>query len=125
MESFGNLIKRLRSDINLSLREFCRDSQQDPSNWSKIERGIIPPPKSKEVLNKITEVLKLTPGTEKYNLVFDLAAISFIPSGLINNQEILNSLPIFFRTVRGETPTKEELDKLIQIIKKSKTNEDD
>jgi len=118
MKTFGTFIKELRLQREITLREFCRNSGQDPSNWSKTERGIIPPPKSKIVLEQIADVLGLLPGEDDYNTLFDLSAISFIPKNIIEDEkEILEMLPVFFRTVRGDPPTKEELQKLLDLIK--------
>jgi len=50
MRKFGEYIKDLRVEKEITLREFCKTAGLDPSNWSKIERGIHTPPKSKEVL---------------------------------------------------------------------------
>jgi transcriptional regulator with XRE-family HTH domain len=117
MKTFGDFVKELRVNKNITLREFCRKTLADPSNWSKVERGIIPPPKSKTVLEQIAQVLEIEPGTEDYNTLFDLAAISFIPKELVKESEILEHLPVFFRTVRGDPPTEEELRELINLIR--------
>lgn len=54
--------------------------------------------------------------------MFDLAALSSIPDGLVE-EEILEQLPVFFRTVRGEKPSEEELRNLIKKIRSSWTPE--
>ena len=118
MVTFGEFVKDLRMKNNLTLREFCRITNLDPSNWSKIERGIFPPPKSKKVLQEIAKTLNLNESSDDRDALFDLAAISHIPSELISSQEVVDKLPIFFRTLRGEKPTREELEELIEILKK-------
>lgn len=117
MIAFGAFIKSLRIKNSLTLREFCRITKLDPSNWSKIERGILPPPKSKQVLEGIARILNLQEGSEDINTLFDLAIISYIPSELIGNQKVVDKLPVFFRTIRGEKPTRKELEQLIKILK--------
>lgn len=117
MKTFGEFVMMLRKRNRITLREFCRLTKVDPSNWSKIERGMLAPPKSKEVLEEIANALKLNKGSEEYFLLNDLAAISFIPKDLMDDEELLNKLPIFFRTLRGQPPSKKELEELIQIIK--------
>lgn len=116
METFGNYVKSKRFERSITLRNFCKMAGVDPSNWSKIERGILPPPKSNIILNQIAEALSLKPGSDEYNTLFDLAIISFIPKEIIP-ENVLNKLPVFFRTTRGESPTEEELRKLIDILK--------
>ncbi len=117
MKKFGEFVITLRKRNRITLREFCRLSSIDPSNWSKIERGVLSPPKSKEVLEEIAKILQLKKGSEDYHLLIDLAAVSFIPKDLLTDESIVNKLPIFFRTLRGQPPTIEELNKLIQLIK--------
>lgn len=48
----------------------------------------------------------------------DVAVISHIPTGLVSNQNVINNLPVFFRTMRGEKPSREELEELIKLMKK-------
>jgi transcriptional regulator with XRE-family HTH domain len=117
MGSFGEFVKRMRIRNSLTLREFCRQANADPSNWSKIERGLFPPPKSKQVLQGIAGILNLKQGSEEYNTLFDLAAIGYIPPDLISDQAVIEKLPVFFRTLRGEKPTRKELEELIKILK--------
>lgn len=117
METFGDFVKNVRIKNSLTLREFCRLANVDPSNWSKIERGLFPPPKSKQVLQEITRILKLKENSDDYDTLFDLAAISSIPPDLISDQAVLDKLPVFFRTIRGEKPTRKELEELIRILK--------
>jgi hypothetical protein len=41
-----------------------------------------------------------------------------IPEDILSDEKVLNSLPLFFRTIRSEKPTPEDLDKLINMIRK-------
>ena len=117
MQTFGKFVHDLRKQKEITLREFCRRSRQDPSNWSKVERDLNPPPKTKIILEQIAGALEVEPGSEDFNMMNDLVAISFIPKELLNEEEILEKLPIFFRTVRGGPPNEKELEELIEIIR--------
>jgi len=116
---FGTFIKNKRIKKGLTLREFCRKTKVDPSNWSKIERGILPPPKSRPILEEIAGTLGLSKKSQDWHLLFDLASISYIPSELLEDATIIYKLPIFFRTLRGEKPTRKELEDLLEKIRKS------
>jgi len=118
MMTFGAFIKDARIKAGLTLRGFCRLMNVDPGNWSKIERGILPPPKSKKVLVKIAATLKLTEGSEEWHEFFDLATISFIPPELLDDRSVVEKLPVFFRTLRGEKPAQRELEALIEKIRR-------
>ncbi len=117
---FGDLIKTLRIERDISLREFCRRLSMDASNWSKIERGVLAPPQDEEKLNQIAGILDIEKGSELSTELKDKAAIDagIIPKDLLSDQETLNALPMFFRTVRSEKPTVEELERLIEKIRK-------
>jgi transcriptional regulator with XRE-family HTH domain len=116
---FGTFIKETRIKAGLTLRGFCRIMNVDPGNWSKIERGILPPPKSKKVLKEIATTLKLAEDSEDWHALFDLASISFIPPDLLDDLSVVEKLPVFFRTLRGEKPAQKELENLISKIRRS------
>ena len=120
--TFSNFIREKRVATGLTLREFCRLARFDASNWSKIERGLLAPPQSKNVLDEIAIILKIESGGQDYKEMTDLAALSSIPADLIESG-ILEQLPVFFRTVRGEKPTEEELKTLINKIRSAWTPE--
>ena len=117
METFGGFIKTKRIEKKMTLREFCKRTKVDPSNWSKIERGLLAPPKSKEVLGRIADILGIKQETEEWYTLSDLAVVAHVPAELLADQTLVNSLPIFFRTIRGQTPTEEELLDLVEMIR--------
>ncbi len=47
---FSSMLKRIRLERGLTLREFCLKNGFDPGNYSKLERGLFPPPESHEQL---------------------------------------------------------------------------
>jgi len=116
---FGTFIKTLRIERDIGLREFCRQLSYDASNWSKIERGVLAPPQDEEKLSQIAKILNIQNDPELMGELKDKAAIAagIIPKDLLSDQETLNALPMFFRTVRNEKPTAEELEKLIERIR--------
>ena len=117
---FGDFIKLLRIERGISLREFCRRLSTDASNWSKIERGVLAPPQDEGKLNQIAEILGIEEDSVLSTELKDKAAVDagIIPKDLLSDQETLNALPMFFRTVRSEKPTAEELERLIEKIRK-------
>jgi transcriptional regulator with XRE-family HTH domain len=117
MKYFHDYVKAKRLERKLTLREFCRKAALDPSNWSKIERGVADPPKSIEMLSRIATVLEFR--QEELATLKDLALIEFIPPELRPADDVLEKLPILFRTARGEKPTKEELRRLYEILEKN------
>ena len=117
---FGEFIKNRRINKGLGLREFCKQIEMDASNWSKIERGVHSPPQDEEKLRNIGMTLGINFGSEEWKKMKDLANIDagIIPADILSDKQVLDSLPMFFRTIRSEKPTPEELDKLIDILRK-------
>jgi transcriptional regulator with XRE-family HTH domain len=119
---YGEFVKEIRMNKEISLREFCKQAELDASNWSKIERGLLAPPQDEDKLKNIARVLVIKIGSDTWKEMKDLANIDagIIPDDIRSDAEILKALPMFFRTIRSDKPTAEELDKLIDIIKKRK-----
>jgi transcriptional regulator with XRE-family HTH domain len=110
-KTFGNFFKEKRLAKGLTLREFCRVNGLDPGNISKIERGLFPPPQSKELLLKYAAALGVEEGTEDWLTFCDSAITSAgkLPPDIVSNEEVMNALPVLFRTVRDKTLDEEDL----------------
>lgn len=119
LKKFSELLKDLRMKQNLSLREICKKINYDPSNWSKIERGLISPPSDKKILSRWAGALGIKNGSGEYYNFIDLANIAqgIIPDYIMKEADLVKALPAFFRTVRNEKPTKKEINDLINLIK--------
>ncbi len=120
LQKFGQKLKELRIDRGLTLRKMCEKVDYDPSNWSKIERGRIPPPSNDKILNKWAEALELTNTVEVEKFISDAqVAQGLIPSDIMKEEDITNYLPAFFRSIKEEKMTKKDIEELIKLIKKS------
>ena len=117
---FGQFIKEKRIFVGLSLREFCKRLEEDASNWSKVERGILSPPQDPEKLKKIANVINIKAGSEDWKKLNDYANVDAgkIPDYLMTDEDVLKALPVFFRTIGSVKPTPEELAKLVESIRK-------
>ncbi len=117
---FGKFIKEMRLANNMTLRQFCRELDEDPSNWSKVERGIISAPQDEEKLIKIARILGIKKNSDAWLNLFTIAKTDAgkIPDYIMSNKKIMESLPAFFRTLGSIKPKPEEIEKLIEIIKK-------
>lgn len=117
LQKFGKRLKELRIKKELSLREICRLTKYDPSNWSKIERGRISPPSDEVVLRKWAKVLGLSDKQEIQKFVDEAGIVQgIIPQDILKGNAV-EHLPAFFRTLRNKKPTKKEIDKLIELIR--------
>jgi hypothetical protein len=116
---FGTFIKELRARQRLGLREFCLEHGHDPSNWSKIEREVLSPPRNEEILRTWARQLGLKPNSDDWLKFFDYAAVDAgrIPDHVLKDKELVEKLPVFFRTLSGQKPSREDLEKLLEIIR--------
>src|SRR5208283_4930984 len=98
---FGKFIKEIRLSKKLGLREFCMANGYDPSNWSKVEREIAPPAKDSEILSKWAADLGLEEGSGDWKKFFEYAALDagMIPKYILEDEELVKKLPVFFRTL--------------------------
>jgi len=118
---FGALLKRLRLERGLTLREFCLRNGLDPGNYSRLERGRFAPPQDPERVEKYAEALGLERGSDQWIELFDVAAAERgeIPADLMSDDEVVDKLPVLFRTMRGKQVSQELLDELVDRIKRS------
>jgi hypothetical protein len=79
---------------------------------------VLPPPQDEKKPKDIADILGINPDSEKWQELKDKANIDsgIIPKDLLSEAEVLKALPMFFRTVRSEKPTPEELARLINKI---------
>lgn len=59
--TWGNFVTNKRIDAGLTLRKFCLELEHDCGNWSKMERGILLPPKfNAQFYDKLGKLLNLS-----------------------------------------------------------------
>ena len=121
MRTFGTFFREMRGKAGLSLREFCLENGFDPGNISRLERGLLPPPESHEKLDQYAKALGVKKGSDDWYTFYDLAAAERgrIPKDVLNDEEIVERLPVLFRTLRGQRVDDEALDDLIERIRRA------
>ena len=117
---FGAFMESLRQRNRLTLREFCKRAGCDPGNTSRLERGLLPPPRNQETLERYAAALGLQEGSDDWYTFFDLAAADagMVPADIMSDAELVKALPVFFRTLRGQKPTPEEMGQIAAKIRK-------
>jgi transcriptional regulator with XRE-family HTH domain len=120
IEMFGKLLKSLRQRTGNTMRDFCLEHKFDPGNYSRLERGRFPPPQREDLLEKYATALGLSRGSEEWIEFFDTAAAcrGEIPKDLLADDELLEKLPVLFRTLRGSPVATDHLDELIEKIRR-------
>lgn len=117
---FGELVKARRVELGLTLREFCRRLGEDPSNWSKVERGVLKPPLQREKMRHIAGVLDIKEGSGEWEDLVDAAAVDAgeIPSYVMENREVYSALPTFFRMIGSVRLSADEIRQMIDQLMK-------
>ena len=120
--SFGAFFHARRITKGLTLRQFCEKHELDAGNISKLERGLLAPPISRKKLEQYARFLGLKRGSNDWHQFLDLAAAGRgrIPRELMARKDIVNKLPILFRTLRGNQVDETVLDELVKVIRKSR-----
>ena len=117
---FGDFFKKKRLEMRKTLRQFCLENGLDPGNISKIERGILPPPQSREKLAHYAKCLGIVEGGDEWLEFFDIARTDAgrIPEDLLADKNIVAKLPLVFRTIKGQKLTGEQLEEFARALEK-------
>jgi transcriptional regulator with XRE-family HTH domain len=117
---FGEYFKTKRIEKGLTLRDFCKKFGLDPGNISRLERGLLPPPASREKLEAYASFLGLKKGSDDWMEFFDRAAAcrGELPKDFLEDSEVVKNLPVIFRTIRGKKVSAKLLDELIEKIRR-------
>lgn len=119
-QSFGALLKKLRVEAGLSLRDLAVAAEYDVSNLSKIERGLLPPPAASILVRKWLKIMGINSAVPEYQLLIDLAAAgrTVVPDDL-REKDVAEYLPAFYRTIRNQRADSATFDELVKLLKRS------
>lgn len=116
---FGELFKDRRIALGKTLREFCEEHELDPGNISRLERGRMQPPQDIGLLKQYAKYLKIDEGTQLWHEFIDKAAAENgqIPKDILDDKEVIEKLPIFFRILRSKKLDRDKLKTLVEKIR--------
>lgn len=119
--NFGETVKNMRIAQQKTLRQFCNEHGLDPSNWSKVERNVNPPPKEEATLARWARFLGLEQGADAWRDFMYQAEVSRgqIPREVMSDAVLVSKLPVFLRTVRGAELTEAQLDDFIERVREA------
>jgi transcriptional regulator with XRE-family HTH domain len=120
-ETFGEFFKRKRLEKGLGLRQFSVAHGYGAGNISRLERGVLSPPKDHRKLRQYAKHLGLVEGSDDWTTFFDLAyaGAGRVPPSIMSDNEKVAQLPMVFRTLRGERLTKKEIDSLLEKLRRA------
>jgi len=119
-DTFGQFFRRMRLAHGMGLRQFCAEHGHDPGNISKLERGKLNAPQDREKLRAYAEQLGLAEDSEEWRQFFLLADLDNrrIPQEILDDEALMAKLPVIFRTLTTQDLTREQLEQLVEEIRK-------
>jgi transcriptional regulator with XRE-family HTH domain len=118
--NFGSFFMAKRKALKKNLREFCRENGFDAGNLSKIERGIATPPQGKEKRLQYASAIGIKEGTDEWLEFCDLATIAAgkIPARIVSDKDLMNAMPVLFRSIDREGVSEETIRELLEALRK-------
>ena len=115
---FHELFKKKRMAIG-TVREFAKLSGLDVAYVSRLENGVVLPPKDGDRLTRLADALGIAEASDEWQEFMDLAAIAKneLPEDLKDDERIASVLPAFYRTLRRRELDENELKELLALIR--------
>lgn len=115
--TFGEFIRNRRINQNLTLRQFCKKTGYDVGYISRLENSLFMPPEEGKKLLKLAQAFDIKQGSLEWETYQDLATVAQkkLPKDI--DQDVLNFLPAFFRKASKKHVKREDVEKLIRLIK--------
>jgi transcriptional regulator with XRE-family HTH domain len=112
---FGELVKQLRFDRQIGIREFCQKSGLPGSWWSKVERSLALPPRHPNFMPLVCRVLKISPNDHEAGLLLEAVDKAKLREPY-TDAEMAGKLPIIFGNDRGVPITEVQIDQLLTLL---------
>lgn len=122
---FHEMFKKKRMEVG-TVREFAKVSGLDVAYVSRLENGVILPPKDEEKLARLATSLGISEGSDEWREFMDLAAVAKneLPEDLKDDERVAKVLPAFYRTLRKKELGEEEIRELLDLIRGSEEEKD-
>lgn len=116
--TFGEYLRKLREERRLSLRKFCLASGVDPSYHSKIENGIVDPPRDASRFKAFLDALGLSEESLEAKELSRLASLDRgeIPDVIRKDPLLMDKMPVLFRTLEEGRLTPESFERVVRAI---------
>ncbi len=116
---FGELIRTTRIKNRITARSAAQRIEMLPSNFSKLEHGVLLPPKEDVRLRELASAVGIAPSSEEETQFFDLAAkaqnsIALDIRDIISRND---AMPLLLRTIGNKRLTRPEIERLIDIVR--------
>ena len=116
---FGDFVRQTRLKSGLTARDASRRADILPSNFSKLEHGILTPAKDPERQKALAAAIGIEDfGGDDAAKFFDLAAkaTNAVPLDLADIISKSETIPLLLRTIGNKRLTDQEVERLIEIV---------
>lgn len=122
--TFGDYVKKRRLDLEIGLREFADLIGVEPSNYSKIERGLKRAPTG-DKLGIYVSALGLQPNGPEHLYLDSLAHVANgeIPTRVLTDEKLAAKLPLLFAGITSAGFSPEQLDSILETVRQAHTPE--
>ena len=116
--TFGEFVKKTRLANRVSGREAADAVGMLPSNFSKLEHGLLNPPKDGEKQKALANAIGLKEADARTKF-FDLAgeALNAVPADIAEIISEEDALPLLLRTIGNKRLSKAAIKRLVEIVR--------
>ena len=115
---FGEFVRKTRLANRISGREAADAVGMLPSNFSKLEHGLLNPPRDGEKQKALADAIGLKNPDERAKF-FDFAgeALKAVPADIAEIISEEDALPLLLRTIGNKRLSKEAIKRLVEIVR--------
>jgi transcriptional regulator with XRE-family HTH domain len=116
---FGGFIRTTRLQNGIIARDAALNSGILPSNFSKLEHGVLNPPADGNKQKQLAKAVGIMPQTPEAAKFFDLAgkANRAVPVDLADVISEDDARPLLLRTIGNKRLTEDQIKRLIEIVR--------
>jgi transcriptional regulator with XRE-family HTH domain len=116
---FGDFVKSTRLQNRIIARDAAASAGMLPSNFSKMEHGVLRPPLDAEKQKTLAVSVGIALGSDKAGRFFDLAgkATGSVPIDLADIISEDEARPLLLRTIDNKRLTEADIKRLIEIVR--------
>lgn len=116
--TFGDFVRSTRMKNSQTGRDASRKADMLPSNFSKLEHGVLLPPKDAERQRQLADAIGIKPDTPEAQRFFDLAgaATNAVPLDLADIISKSETIPLLLRTIGNKRLSEKEIEALVELV---------
>jgi transcriptional regulator with XRE-family HTH domain len=122
---FGDFLRLTRLEKGLTARFVASAAEMLPSNFSKLEHGLLTPPRDAEKQKRLMAALNIQAGSAAAEKFFDLAAkaANSTPIDLAQIISENETVPLLLRTIGNKRLSEDQIKRLVAIVHAPETQD--